>query len=75
MNLLQHLNTTMSRSFKEKDSHNLVDVDGIRLGPLLPLLFVPLGDGLGSFATLGCGLSRSLGRHPSVGLKSANGDG
>jgi len=43
---------------------HLVDVDGIRLGPLLPLLFVPLGDCLGSFATLGCGLSGSLGRHP-----------
>ena len=63
VNLLQHLNATMSRSFK-KDSHNLVDVDGIRLCPLLPLLFVPLGDCLGSFATLGCGLSGSLGRHP-----------
>ena len=63
VNLLQHLNATMSRSFK-KDSHNLVDVDGIRLGPLLPLLFVPLGDCLSSFATLGCGLSGSLGRHP-----------
>ena len=65
VNLLQHLNATMSTSScGGKGSHNLVDVDGIRLCPLLPLLFVPLGDCLGSFATLGCGLSRSLGRHP-----------
>merc|ERR1719347_1813245 len=50
----------------------LVDVDGIRLLPLaLPLLLVALGDRLGSFATLGCGLARSLGRHSRVGLKSA----
>merc|ERR1719398_591292 len=39
---------------------HLVDVDSIRLSPLLPLLFVCLG----SFATLGSGLSGSLGRHP-----------
>ena len=65
VNLLQHLNATMSTSScGGKGSHNLVDVDGIRLCPLLPLLFVPLGDCLGSFATLGCGLSGSLGRHP-----------
>merc|ERR1719500_2630202 len=39
---------------------HLVDVDGIGL---LPLLLVALGDCLGSFATLGCCLARSLGRH------------
>merc|ERR1719347_2275691 len=50
----------------------LVNVDGIRLLRLaLPLLLVALGDRLGSFATLGCGLARSLGRHSRVGLKSA----
>ena len=47
---------------------HLVDVDGVGLLPLaLPLLLVPLGDGLGSLARLGSSLAGDLGRHLGSG--------
>ena len=43
---------------------DLVDVDGVRLLPLLvPFLLVALGNSLGGLAGLGSSFSRGLGRH------------
>ena len=43
---------------------DLVDVDGVRLLPLLvPFLLVALGNSLGGLARLGSSFSRGLGRH------------
>ena len=43
---------------------DLVDVDGVRLLPLLVLLLlIALGDSLGGLAGLGSSFSRGLGRH------------
>ena len=66
MHLLQHLYKLCGITQPSIIMY-LVDVDGVRLLPLaLSLLLVALGDGLGSFARLGCSFSRSLGRHFSV---------
>ena len=66
MNLLQNLrekNLTEVRAEMVLNAH-LVDVDGVRLLPLSPLLFLlALGHSLGSFARLDGGLPRGLRRH------------
>ena len=49
---------SISTPFRLHMTYNLVDVDRIGLLPLaLPLLFVTLGNSLGSLATLGSSLA------------------
>ena len=52
---------------------DLVDVDGVGLLPLVPLLLlVALGDGLGGLAGLLGSFSRNLGRHDDTGLRAGD---